>query len=208
MGMPIIGITLEREKVRQSTHPDESDFEAPPAAPSTLYNGPYGRAGRLHRNHEHTRWGVVGLPDAVAQCRHPHPPLGPEHLSGAVPVDLGHGEVASLETLRRAASVLPPGRPWGCYVVGGMKPTSGHRFRVRCRNWYGASQFSVGSVPCTVSSDRPEPVMAPMLQTTSPWHALVYWIEPCANGEEVSQYQVQCRRLWVAHPEDSDRCGA
>lgn len=46
--------------------------------------------------------------------------------------------------------------------------------------------------------------MAPHAASSSCDAVLVYWIEPCHNGNETSMYHIQKRRVYTDGPEDSE----
>ena len=46
--------------------------------------------------------------------------------------------------------------------------------------------------------------MAPYTTASSSDAIILYWIEPCHNGIESSDYHIQCRRVFTSGPEDSE----
>jgi hypothetical protein len=229
--MPISHFTLQREKMEVSNHPDDSDFEADAPAPPNPFNGPLLRAGLQVVSADpeaKARWCTVALPKAVSDVKRVYQPIisscDPEAtlcssdtgssgvLEGQTPpenatsqgIEVAPGVVLTVAQVQVLAGLLQPGRQWCCYLVTGFRPMGVHRFRVMCRNWYGASKMSKASVPYTLPSDKPLQIMTPFLQSSSTGFALAYWVEPCCNGTDIRRFEIQRQRLWVADPNDSD----
>lgn len=201
-GAPITGFALETRRSLKSKHPDESDTEPDEPAPPTPFNGPMGAC--LVYKPPKSPWKRVAVPDYVRNASRVQEPLVRADLARGRDIPLVGSEKMSTRHMKLLYANLAPGRRWAYAVVGGFKPTSRHVFRVQSQNMFGASKFSASSVEATLLCDVPVKPTWPYPAASSFNAIILYWVEPCHNGLDTTDYQLQRRRVYTSGPEDSE----
>ena len=98
----------------------------------------------------------------------------------------GDQDFAALPTDAVGQSLLR-NRPYGDFIVTGLRPETWHRFRVRYGNSRGWGPWTRPSSPACVFPDWPNIIdVPPDMSADSPFSIYLTWKEPDGNGSEVS----------------------
>lgn len=207
----------------QSKHPDETDSEPEPLPDPTPFNGPLGSVFKPPP----TKWKLAKVPDYVTRGTRIQDPLTLDDIiEGGRNIEIAGSDKITLIEQKKLMKLLPCDGRWAFAVIGGFKPCSRHSFRIQvgcrravsvvslflvsilhrlqCRNAFGRSKFGESSDEQALPPDVPVKPMAPYPAASSFSVALLYWIEPCHNGIETSEYHVQLRRVYTDGSEDSE----
>ena len=202
-GAQVTGFGVQCRRVLMSKHPDETESDDSEPAEPRPFGGPLGRAN-VYKPPK-SKWRQVVVAEYVEKATRIQEPLCKTEVdAGGRDIELVNGIKMTLEQQQAVLMDLEPGRRWAYAVVGGFKPCSHHAFRVQSSNVFGRSKFSDPSEPGVLPPDVPVVPISPYPEASSPTVIVLYWIEPCHNGIETAEYQIQRQRVYTSGPEDSE----